>query len=83
MSKELKIYMKESFLRMNKPSFFGDDLKNIRPMISKMVNDKKFITGYEEGKYTGGYRYIYPIFYNIIHMLILHPYYDQKSYINH
>ncbi len=54
----------ESFLRMNEPDAFGDDLTRTRPMISQMVKTKKFITGYEEGKRTGGYRYIYPIYYN-------------------
>ena len=54
----------KSFLRMNKPNIFGDDLKITRPMISKIIETKKFISGYEEGRYSGGYRYIYPIFHN-------------------
>ncbi len=63
--KQLHFHTSEgkSFLRMNNPDLYNDDLKENRPMISQMVRTKKFITGYEEGKYSGGYRYLYPVFY--------------------
>ncbi len=64
--KQLHFHTNEgkSFLRMSNPSVYDDNLIPIRPLISMIVKNQQFITGYEEGEFTGGYRYIFPIFYN-------------------
>ncbi len=51
-----------SFLRMHKPTKFGDDLSDIRYTI-KMVNQKlEPVEGFEEGRVVNGFRFVYPIF---------------------
>lgn len=53
-----------SFLRFHKPDQSGDMLTDIRPSLEQINRDYRFQTGYEIGKYVGGIRYIYPLFYN-------------------
>ena len=51
-----------SFLRMHKPSKFGDDLTDVRYSF-KYVNDtQKDIEGFEQGKITHGFRYVFPFY---------------------
>ena len=52
-----------SFLRMHKRDKFGDNLENIRYSY-KYVNDtKKDIEGFEQGRTTHAFRYVFPFFY--------------------
>lgn len=58
----------ESFLRMHRPSKFGDDLSKARATV-KYVNEKlKPIDGFEEGKIFNGFRFVYPLFDGGIHI---------------
>ena len=53
----------DSFIRFHSPKKFGDNLTSDREGIKIVVEEKKFIKGFEEGKIYNGYRFIYPIFY--------------------
>ena len=53
-----------SFLRVHKPDVYGDNLKQIRPMITKTIQTKKIQTGFEEGLFESDkviYRIALPI----------------------
>jgi len=50
-----------SFLRMNKPEKFGDDLTDIRYGVKLVNSTLKEIDGFEEGRIANGFRFIYPI----------------------
>jgi hypothetical protein len=53
-----------SFLRFHYHEHFGDDLKPIRPSLRRMITEKRFIKGFEVGRFVDGLRYIYPLFYD-------------------
>lgn len=51
-----------TFLRMHKPSKYGDDLTDIR-YSHKYVNEtKKPVSGFEHGRTSHAFRYVYPMF---------------------
>ncbi len=50
------------FLRMHKPSKFGDDLSDIRYSFAYTNRTHKPISGFEQGRTTHAFRHIYPIF---------------------
>ena len=52
-----------TFLRMHNPTFFGDNLKNIRPIVDAVHAEKTLKTGFEIGRHGPYYRIISPIFY--------------------
>ena len=57
-----------SFLRFHKPDKFGDNLADSRYSV-KIANTKKIpVQGFEIGSVYHGYRYIYPLFNNDIHI---------------
>ena len=51
-----------SFLRMHKPSKFGDDLTDIREDFNYTNKTKKPISGFVQGRVAHGFRNVYPIF---------------------
>lgn len=51
----------ESFLRCNCPDKYGDLLGDVRPSVNMVIKTEDMVWGYEEGRMSGGYRYIYPI----------------------
>jgi diguanylate cyclase (GGDEF)-like protein/PAS domain S-box-containing protein len=54
-----------SFLRMHKPNKFGDDLSFVRPVVRNVNIEKKFMHGFEVGKFNNNvltYRLVFPIF---------------------
>ncbi|MEA1954966.1 MAG: diguanylate cyclase [Campylobacterota bacterium] len=53
-----------SFLRVHKPSKFGDDLTNIREDYKYISQTKKAIRGFVQGRVTHGFRNVFPIFDN-------------------
>jgi PAS domain S-box-containing protein len=53
-----------SFLRMHRPEKYGDYLASIRPLIKEVIESHKPIEGYEVGVHEGGFRFIFPLFYN-------------------
>ena len=52
----------ESFLRMHRPSKFGDNLSKARLTVKYVNESKKRIDGFEEGKIFNGFRFVYPLF---------------------
>ena len=52
----------KTFLRVHKPSKFGDDLKSIRYSYNYTNKTHKSISGLEQGKTTHGFRNVYPVF---------------------
>ena len=53
-----------SFLRFHYYDHYGDDLKSVRPSLQKALKEKRFLKGFEVGRYVDGLRYIYPLFYD-------------------
>ncbi|MEA2018615.1 MAG: PAS domain S-box protein [Campylobacterota bacterium] len=51
-----------SFLRMHKPSKYGDDLSDIRYSFKYTNETKNDIYGFEQGKTTHGFRYVFPFY---------------------
>ena len=50
-----------SFLRFHRPNKFGDDLTGIRYSVEFVNREKKYISGFEEGRIFNGYRFVYPL----------------------
>ncbi|MDH4320031.1 MAG: ATP-binding protein [Desulfobulbaceae bacterium] len=53
----------KSFLRVHKPNFFDDELKALRPMVTKVIHTRKEEKGFEVGKFAIIYRVVRPVFY--------------------
>ena len=51
-----------TFLRMHKPSKFGDDLSKVRLDIAWVNENRKELHGFHKGKTTHGFRHLRPIF---------------------
>ena len=51
-----------SFLRMHRPSKYGDNLSTIRYSLVKTNETKVKTVGFEEGRVYNGFRYVYPLF---------------------
>ncbi len=51
-----------SFLRMHKPSKFGDDLSDIRYSFVYTNKKIKAIDGFEQGRLAHAFRYVFPLF---------------------
>lgn len=58
----------ESFLRMHKPSKYGDNLTFIRESVAYVNKFKKPIDGFEEGRIFNGFRFVYPLFLGDIYL---------------
>ncbi|RXK07046.1 ATP-binding protein [Halarcobacter bivalviorum] len=58
----------ESFLRMHRPSKFGDDLSSFRATVKYVNENKKYIHGFEEGRVYNGFRFVYPLNYKNKHI---------------
>lgn len=52
----------ESFLRMHKPNKYGDDLSSIRYSIAAVNDININVSGFEGGKTTHAFRYVYPMY---------------------
>ncbi len=52
----------DSFLRMHRPSKFGDNLSNARPTVKYVNEHLQAIDGFEEGRIFNGFRFVYPLF---------------------
>ena len=51
-----------SFLRMHKPYSFGDDLSEARYSVKTTNETKQATSGFEAGRITHSFRFVYPIF---------------------
>lgn len=53
----------ESYLRFHDPDRYGDLLNGIRTSLDLVEKRDTLVVGYEEGSNQGGYRYVYPLYY--------------------
>ena len=53
-----------SFLRMHKPSKYGDDLAAVRYSFKQVNKTKEVIIGFEQGRTTHAFRYVFPYYDN-------------------
>ncbi len=51
-----------SFLRMQAPDKFGDQLMSVRPSLAQVNRTQQYLEGFEEDKYFSGFHYIFPLF---------------------
>ncbi len=68
--RQLHFHLKnnDSFLRMHRPDKFGDNLTIVRPTIAYVNKYHTKIDGFEEGRIFNGFRFVFPINKNNIHL---------------
>jgi PAS domain S-box-containing protein len=52
-----------TLLRMHNPDFFGDNLRNVRPIIDAVNKTRKQLSGFEIGRHGPFYRIAQPVFF--------------------
>ncbi|MCF7925423.1 MAG: diguanylate cyclase [Candidatus Izimaplasma sp.] len=57
-----------SFLRMDQPEIYGDDLSDFRYSVAYVNREQEYISGFEEGRTFSGYRYVFPMTYQDKHI---------------
>jgi diguanylate cyclase (GGDEF)-like protein len=57
-----------SFLRFHNPDVYGDSLVDIRKSVDIVVNEQRYVTGFEEGRFLSGYRFVFPLFHDTIYV---------------
>jgi signal transduction histidine kinase len=57
-----------SFLRMHAPEKFGDQLFDKRYSLHLANAEKRHVSGFEEGHFADGFRYVYPLLYEGNHV---------------
>ncbi len=57
-----------SYLRFHRPGKYGDDLTEIRYSVAYVNRGKKYIRGFEEGAIFNGYRFVYPLSIDGLHI---------------
>ena len=73
----------DSFLRMHRPSKFGDNLSRDRLTVKYVNENKSYINGFEEGKIFNGFRYVYPLFDDKEHIGSVEISFSALSFIKH
>jgi len=72
-----------SFLRMHKPSKYGDSLVGIRQSVEYVNKTLKSFYGFEEGRIYNGFRYVFPLIdANGVHLGSVETSFDIKSFID-
>ncbi len=68
--KQMHFHFKDgiSFLRMQRPELFGDQLFEIRVIVKQANMEQKSVSGFEVGRVNSGYRFVYPLFYRNDHI---------------
>jgi diguanylate cyclase (GGDEF)-like protein len=51
-----------SFLRFHRPERYGDSLWTVRESIKLANEEKRYISGFEEGRVFNGFRHVFPLF---------------------
>ena len=57
-----------SFLRFHRPDKYGDNLTDIRYSVKMTNSSKQFHSGLEVGRIHSGFRYVFPLFYDSVHI---------------
>lgn len=71
-----------SFLRMQSPDKFGDDLTAVRPTISHANATRLPVIAFEEGRIYNGFRFVYPLFHQGTHCGSVELSFSMGSYID-
>lgn len=58
----------KSFLRMHQPDTFGDNLFDARESIRLVNTEERIVKGFEEGRVYNGYRFVYPLNHQDVHI---------------
>ncbi len=58
----------DSFLRFHSPEKFGDNLFSTRESVRLANEEKRVVSGFEEGRIMNGYRFVYPLNYQGEHI---------------
>ncbi len=68
--KQLHFHLRDcsSFLRMHEPERHGDSLLGVRYGVEIANKTQKFTEGFEEGRVYNGFRFVYPLFYQMKHI---------------
>ncbi len=82
--RQLHFHLKdgESFLRMHAKDKFGDPLFDIRESVRLANEEQQYITGFEEGRIFNGYRFVYPLFHESVHVGSVEVSISLKSIVN-
>lgn len=73
----------QSFLRMHKPNEYGDYLFGVRPTVKAVNLEKRYVTGFEEGRIYNGFRYVYPLFWENRHIGSVETSISSQAITNH
>ncbi|NDY74665.1 cache domain-containing protein [Desulfobacter hydrogenophilus] len=57
-----------NLIRFHKPQMFGDPMLPFRKSLQMVNETQKFVSGFEEGRFWTGFRYVYPVFFNGQHL---------------
>jgi len=57
-----------SFLRMHRKNTYGDNLTDIRFSVKRTNKILERVEGFEEGRIFNGYRFVFPLFYDMQHV---------------
>lgn len=82
--RQLHFHLKngESFLRMHAKDKFGDPLFDIRESVRIANMERRYVTGFEEGRIFNGYRFVYPLYHGAQHVGSVEVSISLKSIIN-
>lgn len=58
----------DSFLRFHSPHQYGDNLFAVRESVRLANEERRMVSGFEEGRIFNGYRFVYPLFYREEHV---------------
>ncbi|MDA7817943.1 ATP-binding protein [Sulfurimonas sp.] len=58
----------DSFLPFHRPDKYGDNLSDLRKTVAYVNKEHKRISSFEEGRIFNGYRFVFPVNYNGIHI---------------
>jgi len=71
-----------SFLRMHRPQKFGDSLKEIRQSVDFVNKEKVPFVGFEEGRIYNGFRHVFPLELEGLHIGSVEISFDIYSFID-
>lgn len=68
--KQLHFHTRDSvsFLRMHKPDEYGDSLAGVRHTVDTANRLVRYTEGFEEGRIFNGFRFVFPLVYNSVHL---------------
>lgn len=65
-----------NLIRFHKPELYGDPMVPFRKSLQMVNETQKCVSGFEEGRFWTGFRYVYPVFFNGQHLGIVEMGFD-------